>query len=166
VYLAQSLRSSQEVFAGWPGSGGIGCFANCVAIGMPLLLRKFALETTFNIFSAQWVFGFGQQNRIDDFISRNLRGDERSVVRQFLVNEFHFSAVHKRFDPVFVTHFRFSSSEIPVYLEYTLFAATNRSEGFRERPRDKRGELAVFLASGDGPFGFGRDGYLDVSTFF
>jgi hypothetical protein len=36
----------------------------------------------------------------------NLRGHKRTVFRQFLVDEFHFSAVSKRFDPLFVLHFR------------------------------------------------------------
>jgi hypothetical protein len=36
----------------------------------------------------------------------NLRGYKRPVFRQFLVDEFHFSAVSKRFDPLFVLHFR------------------------------------------------------------
>src|ERR1700674_5393491 len=58
-----------------------------------LLLRKLALETRFNIFATQRVSCFGQQDRIDDFIASNLRGDKRPISRQFLVDELHLSAV-------------------------------------------------------------------------
>ncbi len=59
---------------------------------------------TFNIFAAKRVPCFGQYNRIDDFISCKLRGEKRPVFRQFLVDEFHSSAVFKCFDPLFVSH--------------------------------------------------------------
>src|ERR1700720_4019924 len=68
----------------------------------------------FHIFTTQRVSCFGQYNRIDDFIPFNLCGDKRPVFRQFLVDEFHFSAVCKCFDPLFVWHFRISSGEINV----------------------------------------------------
>src|ERR1700675_3710447 len=61
---------------------------------------------TFNILAAQRVSCLTQYNRIDDFISFKLRGEKRPVFRQFLVDEFHSSAVFKCFDPVFVLHVR------------------------------------------------------------
>jgi hypothetical protein len=64
---------------------------------------------TFNIFAAKRVSCLGQYNRIDDFIAGNLRGDNRPIFRQFLVDELHIPAVFKRFDPLFVLHFRFES---------------------------------------------------------
>src|ERR1700682_1289248 len=67
-----------------------------------LLLRKFALKTAFNILTTDGISCFGQYDRIDDLIPRNLRGDKRPVLRQFLVDEFYFSAVFTCFDPLFV----------------------------------------------------------------
>ncbi len=43
---------------------------------------------------------FGQYDRIDDFISFKLRGEKRPVFCQFLVDEFHSSAVFKCFNPL------------------------------------------------------------------
>ena len=63
----------------------------------------------FNIFTTERVSGFGQYNRIDDLISCKLRGDERPIFRQFLIDELHLPAVIKRFDPLFVWHFHFES---------------------------------------------------------
>src|ERR1700688_4865988 len=63
----------------------------------------------FNIFTAERVSCFGQYDRIDDLITCKLRREKRSVHRQFLVDEFHFSAVCKCFDPLFVWHFGTSS---------------------------------------------------------
>ena len=74
---------------------------------MSLLLRKLALEMTFNTFATKRVSRFGQYDRIDDFIACKLRGDKRPVFQQFLVEEFYFSAVVKRFDLLFVWHIRF-----------------------------------------------------------
>jgi hypothetical protein len=65
-----------------------------------LLLRKLAREVTFNIFTAKRVFCFGQHYRIDDLITGKLSGDKCSVLRQFLVSEFHFLAAFKCFDPL------------------------------------------------------------------
>jgi hypothetical protein len=48
-----------------------------------------------------------------------------------LVDEFHFSAVFKCFDPLFVWHVRISSGEIRVCHEYTLFGARNRGWGMK-----------------------------------
>src|ERR1700737_276734 len=98
---------------------------------MLLLLRKLALEMTFNIFTTKRVSCFGQYDRIDDLIPRKLSGDKCPVFRQFLADEFHFSAVFKCFDPLFVWHFRISSCEIRVCREYTLFGATNRGWGMK-----------------------------------
>jgi len=75
-----------------------------------LLLRKLALEATFNIFATKRIACFGQQNRIDDFLSRKLRSHKRPVFRQFLVEEFNFSAVFQCFDPLFVWHFRVAAA--------------------------------------------------------
>ena len=61
---------------------------------------------SFDIFTTQRVSCFGQYDRIDDFISFKLRGEKRPVFRQFLVDEFHSSAVFKCFDPLFVSHVR------------------------------------------------------------
>src|ERR1700730_13284741 len=102
---------------------------------MLLLLRKLPLEMTFNIFTTKRVSCFGQYDRIDDLIPRKLSGDKCPVFRQFLVDEFHFSAVFKCFDPLFVWHFRISSCEIRVCREYTLFRARNRGWGMKiEKP--------------------------------
>jgi len=57
-------------------------------------------RVTFNIFTAKRVFCFGQHYRIDDLITGKLSGDKCSVLRQFLVSEFHFLAVFKCFDPL------------------------------------------------------------------
>src|ERR1700680_2627413 len=59
----------------------------------------------FNIFTAERVSCFGQYDRIDDLITCKLRREKRSVHRQFLVDEFDFSAVCKCFDPLLVWHF-------------------------------------------------------------
>jgi hypothetical protein len=44
---------------------------------------------------------------MDEFIACKLRGDKRPVFHRFMVEEFYFSAVVKRFDPLFVGHIRF-----------------------------------------------------------
>src|ERR1700730_6753355 len=63
----------------------------------------------FNIVTTKRVPCFGQYDRIDDFTTGELRGDKRPAFRQFLVDEFHVSAVCKCFDPLFVWHFRILS---------------------------------------------------------
>src|SRR3984893_14099621 len=85
-----------------------------------LLSQKLALKTAFNILTTDGVSCFGQYDRIDDLIPFNLRGDKRPVFRQFLVDEFHLSAVFKFLDPLFVWHFRPSSAEISVCREYVV----------------------------------------------
>jgi hypothetical protein len=69
-----------------------------------LFLRKLALEAILNIFTTKRVCCFGQYDRIDDLAPLNLCGDKRAVVYQFLVDEFHFSAVFESFDPLVVLH--------------------------------------------------------------
>src|ERR1700682_3563341 len=65
----------------------------------------------FDLFTTKRVSCVGQDNRIDDLITCKLSGDKCAVFRQFLVDEFNFSAVFKCFDPLFVWHFRISSGE-------------------------------------------------------
>jgi hypothetical protein len=86
-----------------------------------LPLRKLALEMTFNFFAIKRVSHFGQHDRIDDPITFNLRSDKRFVLQQFLVGEFHSSAVRKRFDPLVVWHFRFLMIQV-VQLEMLSLA--------------------------------------------
>jgi hypothetical protein len=88
---------------------------------------------TFNIFTTKRVSCFGQYDRIDDLITCKLSGDKCPVFRQFLVDEFHLSAVFKCFDPLLVWHFRISSGEIRVCREYTLFGARNDGWGMKSR---------------------------------
>jgi len=83
----------------------------------------------FNIFTAKRVSDFGQYNRIDDFIALKLRRDERPILRQFLVNEFHFSAVCKCLDPRFVSHSRITSVEISVSRLYALLGQKSEFDG-------------------------------------
>src|SRR5450631_2288134 len=97
------------------------------------LLRKLALEMTFNILTTKWVSRFCQYDRVDDLVTCNLSGHKCRVFRQLLVDEFHFSAVFKCFDPLFVWHFRISSGEIGVCREYTLFGGRNRGWGMNNR---------------------------------
>jgi len=59
---------------------------------------------TFHISTAQRVSCIGQHNRIDNLMARKLRGNKCPVLRQFLIDEFHFSAVFKYFNPFFVWH--------------------------------------------------------------
>ncbi len=121
--------------------------------GALLLLRKLALEMTFNILMTKRVSCLGQYDRIDDLITCKLSGDECSVSRQFLVDEFHFSAVIKCFDPLFVWHFRISSGKDQSTREYTLFGARNlgwgdakspsRDSGIRWCTEDYNGDLPL-----------------------
>src|SRR5712671_259289 len=77
---------------------------------------------TFNIFMTQGVPCFGQDDRIHDLISTDLRGNKRPVFRQLLVNEFHFPAVFKCFDPLLVWHVRSTSGEATVARKYMSFS--------------------------------------------
>jgi hypothetical protein len=70
-------------------------------------------KMAFNIFTAKQVFCFGQYDRIDDLILCKLRREKRSVHRQFLVNEFYFSAFCKYFDPLLVWHFANQLNYVP-----------------------------------------------------
>ena len=54
-------------------------------------------------------------------ITFNLRSDKRFVLQQFVVGEFHSSAVRKRFDPLVVWHFRFLMIQV-VQLEMLSLA--------------------------------------------
>jgi hypothetical protein len=98
-----------------------------------LLFGKLAIEMAFNIFAAQRVSCPGQYHRIDDFISRKLRGYKSPVPWQFLIDKFHFPAVFKGFDPLFIRHFRTLSGGLRVCREYTLFSARNRGLEMRKR---------------------------------
>jgi|ERR1700733_3815953 len=104
------MRNTRESCQTHPSSAVIASFARQVyrhdTIELSLLLRKLSLEMTFNLFTTQPVSGIGQYDRIDDLIPFGLRGDKRAVFWQYLVNELHFSAVLKCFDPLFVGHFR------------------------------------------------------------
>jgi hypothetical protein len=55
---------------------------------------------TSNFFTAKRVVCVSQYDRIDDFVAFNLSRNERSLVRQFLVREFHSSAICKGFYPL------------------------------------------------------------------
>jgi hypothetical protein len=65
-----------------------------------------------NICTTKRVSCFGQYDGIDDLITWGLTGEKCSVLRQFLVDELHFSAVFECLDPLFVWHFRICSGEI------------------------------------------------------
>jgi hypothetical protein len=61
--------------------------------------RKLPVEMSFNFFMTKRAFYFGQYDGIDDFVAFDLSGEEHHLV-QFLVGEFHSSAICKRFDPL------------------------------------------------------------------
>jgi hypothetical protein len=69
---------------------------------------------------------FGRYDRIDDLVLCNLRADKYPLFRQFLEDEFHFSAFFKCFDLLFVWHFRIFSGEIGV-LSRVWFTAAPRT---------------------------------------
>ena len=77
---------------------------------------------TFNIFVTQGVSCFGQDDRIHDLIPPDLRSNKRPIFWQLLVNEFHFPAVFKCFDPLLVWHVRGTSGEATVARKYTSFS--------------------------------------------
>jgi hypothetical protein len=109
------------------GSGSwISGAAASVSHQVSLLLRNRTLEMTVDLFTAQRVSGIGQYDRTDDCFTRNLRGDKCADFRQFLVNEFHFSAFFKFLDPLFLLQFPISSAEINVGRGSTLFGTRNR----------------------------------------
>jgi hypothetical protein len=78
-----------------------------------LLFRKLVLKMTLDLFTAERVFYFAQYDRIDDLVTYNLRGDKGAVFHQFLVREFHLSAVCE-----FLIH---SSSDIFVACPCRIF---------------------------------------------
>ena len=84
---------------------------------------------TFSILTAQRIVSVGQYDRIDNLIPCNLRGDKCSVSRQFLVNEFYFSAVFECFDPLSVWHLLASSGGVSAHREYTFFSVRKRGWG-------------------------------------
>ena len=63
---------------------------------------------TFSVPTTERVSGLGEYDRIDDLVPFDLRGDERSVFHEFLVEEFYFSSVSKCFDPLLIRRFRVS----------------------------------------------------------
>jgi len=86
----------------------------------------------FNIFSTQRVSRFGQYDRIDDLITCKLRGDKCSVFRQFLVDEFHVSAICKCLDPLFVWQFGTSSAEVSVSLVCAIRCQKSHRDGHEQ----------------------------------
>src|SRR6266478_1873417 len=74
--------------------------------------RFFRWSMTFNIRTTQRVSCFCQYDQIDDLIACKLRSNKCPILRQFLVDEFHFSAVLKCLDPLFVWHCLTSSTQL------------------------------------------------------
>jgi hypothetical protein len=133
VTREQSPRCQEWHISEWQTTREFPAVGHCLLRRALLLLRKLALEMAFDIFTTKRVSCVGQDDRIDDLITCKLSGDKCAVVRQFLVDEFHFSAVFKCFDPLFVWHFRISSAEIRVCREYTLFGPRNCGWGMKSR---------------------------------
>jgi hypothetical protein len=77
---------------------------------------------TFNLLMAKRVFHFGQYDRINDLVAFNLRGDKRLGLKEFLVGEFHPSAVCKCFSPLFVHRFPPEVSNVALPHRASLFA--------------------------------------------
>jgi len=65
-------------------------------------LCKLTLEMSFDFFPTKRVFRVVQYDGIDHFVAFDLSGEKRLLV-QFLVGEFHSSAISERFNPL-VTH--------------------------------------------------------------
>src|SRR6266481_8504255 len=105
---------------------------------------------TFNIFLTQRVFCFGQDDRIHDLISPDLRGNKRPVFRQLLVDEFHFSAVFKWFYPLLVWHVRGTSDEatcspqVYVVRNPQVLAFTRKNVGSVQNCTDSRRHVTAF----------------------
>src|SRR5450755_29090 len=121
-------------------------------MGVSLLLRKLALEMTFNIFTTKRVSCFGQYDRIDDLITCKLSGQKCRVFRQFLVDKFHFSAVFKCLDPLFVWHLRTSSGEIRVSRVYVVRCQKSRMGSEESPSRDLAFERCTENYNGELPF--------------
>ena len=75
---------------------------------------------SFNFFMTKRVLRVGQYDGIHDFVAFDLSGEKRPLV-QFLVGEFHSSAICKRLNPL-VAHsapprWRFSRDKTPLRLK-------------------------------------------------
>jgi hypothetical protein len=91
-----------------------------------LFLAELARKMAFHVFVTQRVSRSGQHHRIDNLVPLNLCGDKCAVIRQLLVNEFHFPAAFNFFDPLLVWHvyipleearsFRLIPSSLPAFL--------------------------------------------------
>src|SRR6476646_2658677 len=97
-----------------------------VSQAVSLLLFKLVLEMNFNVFPVERISCLGQYDRIDDLIPSKLGGEKRPIFRQFLVDEFHCSAVFKCFDPLFVRHCRSSAGEVNASLVYLVRCQASR----------------------------------------
>ena len=82
----------------------------------------------FHIFTTEGISCLGQYNRIDNWIAGDLGGEERTVVGEFLVDEFHASAAFEGLDPLLVWHAGNSSSADDAWGKYTPMGG-----GFAER---------------------------------
>src|SRR5260370_31036406 len=71
---------------------------------------------TFNMSATQRISRFRQYDRIDDLITCKLGSNKCPIFRQFLVDEFYFSAVFKCLDPLFIWHFCTSSAHTSSFL--------------------------------------------------
>jgi hypothetical protein len=77
-------------------------------------LRKLTVEVTLDFLPVGRVSRLRQYDRINDFVAFKLCGDKRPVFRQFLVSEFHSSAVGKFLDPLVVLHGNSKAEELIV----------------------------------------------------
>jgi hypothetical protein len=108
---------------------------------------------TFNIFVTQRVSCFGQDDRIHDLISPDLRGDKRAVFRQLLVDEFHFPAVFECFYPLLVWHVRkdpFKKS-VSIYHGVTLNSPARHLDRRFKKPFPEFGTLSGEPIEGSDP---------------
>jgi hypothetical protein len=95
---------------------------------------------TFNFLTPKRVFFAGQYDRIDDFVAFNLSGDERPLVRKFLVGEFHSSALSKRFNPRVAWHSEFLRVARPLVL---LDPSLGQKNAFHYSGHSVAGDFAV-----------------------
>src|SRR6478672_12670257 len=82
---------------------------------------------SFNFFMTKRVFRVGQYDGIDDFVAFHLSGKKRPL-GQFLVGEFHSSAICKRFNPL-VAH-----SAPPKWRFSRPLVAISFGQSFQDRP--------------------------------
>jgi hypothetical protein len=61
------------------------------------------LEVTFNIFTTERLFRLGQNDRADDLMTSDLRGQKRLAVRKLRVGEFYKLTARTHFFP-FILH--------------------------------------------------------------